>query len=68
MSPNNSPDRTPSEKPAKEQNPNKAGSETENEADKTIREGRDNAEAKNVRGLSTAQIAAAVISTGLLSR
>jgi hypothetical protein len=59
------PDETPEsdlgEEPAKEQKP-----ETENAADKAIREAREKAEAEKVRGLSTTQVAAAVISTGLL--
>lgn len=66
MSAKNSPDHTRGEKPAKEQSPDKEGGEAENEADKAIREGRENAEAKKAPGLSTAQIAAVLIATGLI--
>ena len=65
-SPEETPGRNSGEKPAKEQKPGNEGGEAENEADKTIREAREKAEAEKERGLSTAQVAAAVISTGLL--
>ena len=64
-SPEETPGRNSGEKPAKEQTPGNAG-EAENEADKAIREAHEKAEAEKERGLSTAQVAAAVVSTGLL--
>ena len=67
QSPDETPDRIHKEKPAKEQEPDTEGRETENEADKAIREAREKAETKKAPGsLSAAQVAAAVVSTGLL--
>lgn len=65
-SPEETPNRNSDEKLTKEQKPANAGVETESEADKAIREAREKAEAAKAQGLSTAQIAAAAVSTGLL--
>lgn len=65
MSPKETPDSNSAEKP-KEQKADNEGREIENEADKAIHEARELDEAKKAPGLSAAQIAAAVVSTGLL--
>jgi hypothetical protein len=64
--PEETPGRNRGEKPTKEQKPDNEGGEAENEADKAVREAHEKAEAEKAGDLSAAQIAAAVVSTGLL--